>query len=98
MSDMIQFPSERGFSAAQANDALAVGYSLIDRGVVSDVELDQTETGAVYLWLEREDGIGWIAAQESSLYVLFRPGQSDRPLVSSRDFSDLIEGLKAIAS
>ena len=98
-AEVIQFSSERdtsGFSATQANDALAVGFSLIHHGIADDAELDQTEEGAVYLWLEREDGFGWLAFKERGLYLLVINGRFAPPLVSSTNFNDLLEGLRAL--
>ncbi len=104
-AEVIQFSSERdtsGFSATQANDALAVGFSLIHHGIADDAELDQTEEGAVYLCLEREDGFGWLAFKERGLYLLVINGlvingRFAPPLVSSPDFNDLLEGQRALA-
>ena len=102
-AEVIQFPSERhtsnkrGFSAAEVNAALVCSYEFINRGIAVDVEPVHTENGAVFVSITREDGIGWLAFRERGMYFLITRDDLP-PLVCSRDFSDLIEGLKAIAS
>jgi hypothetical protein len=100
-AEVIQFPSARrksnlrGLSAQQVNAVIACSYPLIDRGIADVVEPDHTEGGAVYVAIEREDGLGWLAFKERSLYLLIDTGCLPA-LVSSPDFNDLLQGLREL--
>ncbi len=101
-AEVIQFPSERhtsnqsGFSASEVNDALACSYPLIAHGIAVDVEPAHLSNGAVFVSITCDDGIGWLAFKDRGMFFLI--ARDDLTLVCSRDFNDLLEGLKAIAS
>ena len=101
-AEIISFPIEygsSGLSGSEVNNIFGLVSDLIKRKLSCGAFRAQTDDGSLYVEILNRDGFpatGWLALKESGKYLLV---SSDRrpPLVCSRNFGDLTNGLRTLA-
>ncbi len=101
-AEVIPFPIKRrssGLSSFEINNIFVLVSDLMRRGISCGALRAQTDNGSMYVEILDRDGAReaeWLALKESDKYLLVSPGRRP-PLVCSRDFDDLTDGLRTLA-